>query len=302
MLYNYTDFVHFKEVFMKNSFLKRAVSLLLIFAMVLPFTGCSKFLANIASKEASKVLTDALDDFYSDPVNGPVSYDESYEVPQMLQESLDFALQGISSSTYELGEAQVNKNRTTIKIPVTFSKVIQVEDIAMGTYDEVSEALGDCDKEDVEIVFVLKSHDGDWAIEDMSELVTVFFEPYEDIVYVDENGMPTSYYEPFFEECYVDGTWYEPLMSTPLDSRTLDTAPEALTACFYFDRPMYMTFTAELVKSGEVVQTIEVVLNGNTTAYCEFWGQTYTSGSYVVDITYDGEVVAETSALTVAGR
>ena len=63
-----------------------------------------------------------------------------------------------------------------------------------------------------------------------------------------------------------------------------------------------MTFTAELVKSGEVVQTIEVVLNGNTTAYCEFWGQTYTSGSYVVDITYDGEVVAETSALTVAGR
>ena len=66
----------------------------------------------------------------------------------------------------------------------------------------------------------------------MSELVTVFFEPYEDIVYVDENGMPTSYYEPFFDECYVDGTWYEPLMSTPLDSRTLDSAPEALTACF----------------------------------------------------------------------
>ena len=78
MLYNYIDFVHFKEVFMKNSFLKRTVSLLLISAMVLPFTGCSKFLANIASKEASKVLTAALYDFYSDSVDGPVSYAASF--------------------------------------------------------------------------------------------------------------------------------------------------------------------------------------------------------------------------------
>ena len=287
---------------MKNSLFKKIGSLLLITALLIPSTGCSKILANISAREASDVLTEALDAFYSDPVNGPVSYVESYEVPDLLEESMSFALDGIASSSYELGEAKVNSNRTTVKIPVVFSNVIQVEDISMGTVDGVSEALGNCDKDDVEIEFVLKSHNGEWAVEDLDGLINTFFAPYEDIVFVDENGMPTSYYAPFFDECFVDAVWYEPLMSTPLDSSTLNSAPEALTSCFYFDRPMYITFTADLLKNGDVIQSIDVVLNGNTTAYCEFYGLTYDNGSYTVELTYGDGVVAETGSLTVAGR
>lgn len=285
---------------MNKSFIKKAVSVLLLASMAVSSSGCSKILEKFAAKEAEAVLTEALDAFYSDPVNGLSEYDDSFEIPDMLEESLAFAIEGVSSSTYELGEPSFNSNRTTAKIPVTFNDVLEVEDIAMGTEDEVSDALGDCDRNDVEITFVLKNKKGDWIIEDMSELIDVFFTPYESIVFVDENGMPTSYYQPFFDECLVDSVWYEPIMSNPLDGSSLH-APSALLAVFYFDRPMYMTFTVNLLKSGDVVDTIEVVVDGGTTAYCEFWqnGTVYTNGSYTIELTYGDSVVATTDSLTV---
>ncbi len=285
---------------MNKSFIKKAVSVLLLASMAVSSSGCSKILEKFAAKEAEAVLTEALDAFYSDPVNGLSEYDDSFGIPDMIEESLAFAIEGVSASTYELGEPSFNSNRTTAKIPVTFNDVLEVEDIAMGTEDEVSDALGNCDRNDVEITFVLKNKKGDWIIEDMSELIDVFFTPYESIVFVDENGMPTSYYQPFFDECLVDSVWYEPIMSNPLDGSSLH-APSALLAVFYFDRPMYMTFTVNLLKSGDVVDTIEVVVDGGTTAYCEFWqnGTVYTNGSYTIELTYGDSVVATTDSLTV---
>ncbi len=285
---------------MNKSFIKKAVSVLLLASMAVSSSGCSKILEKFAAKEAEAVLTEALDAFYSDPVNGLSEYDDSFDIPDMIEESLAFAIEGVSASTYELGEPSFNSNRTTAKIPVTFNDVLEVEDIAMGTEDEVSDALGNCDRNDVEITFVLKNKKGDWIIEDMSELIDVFFTPYESIVFVDENGMPTSYYQPFFDECLVDSVWYEPIMSNPLDGSSLH-APSALLAVFYFDRPMYMTFTVNLLKSGDVVDTIEVVVDGGTTAYCEFWqnGTVYTNGSYTIELTYGDSVVATTDSLTV---
>ena len=285
---------------MNKSFIKKAVSVLLLASMAVSSSGCSKILEKFAAKEAEAVLTEALDAFYSDPVNGLSEYDDSFDIPDMLEESLAFAIEGVSSSTYELGEPSFNSNRTTAEIPVTFNDVLEVEDIAMGTEDEVSDALGDCDRNDVEITFVLKNKKGDWIIEDMSELIDVFFTPYESIVFVDENGMPTSYYQPFFDECLVDSVWYEPIMSNPLDGSSLH-APSALLAVFYFDRPMYMTFTVNLLKSGDVVDTIEVVVDGGTTAYCQCWqnGTVYTNGSYTIELTYGDSVVATTESLTV---
>ena len=285
---------------MNKSFIKKAVSVLLLASMAVSSSGCSKILEKFAAKEAEAVLTEALDAFYSDPVNGLSEYDDSFDIPDMIEESLAFAIEGVSASTYELGEPSFNSNRTTAKIPVTFNDVLEVEDIAMGTEDEVSDALGNCDRNDVEITFVLKNKKGDWIIEDMSELIDVFFTPYESIVFVDENGMPTSYYQPFFDECLVDSVWYEPIMSNPLDGSSLH-APSALLAVFYFDRPMYMTFTVNLLKSGDVVDTIEVVVDGGTTAYCQFWqnGTVYTNGSYTIELTYGDSVVATTESLTV---
>ena len=284
---------------MNKSFMKKAVSVLILASMALSSTGCSKILEKFAAREAEGVLTEALDAFYSDPVNGVSEFDDTFEVPDLLEESLNFALEGISASTYEIGEPSFNGNRTTAKIPVTFNDVLEVEDIPMGTVDEVTDELGACDKNDIEITFVLKNKKGDWTIEDMSELIDVFFTPYESIVYVDENGMPTNYYQPFFDECLVDAVWYDPLMSNPLDNNSL-RSPEALVAVFYFDRPMYMSFTANLLKSGEVVQTIDVVVDGGTTAYCEFWGSRYTNGSYSIELVFADGVVATTDTLTVS--
>lgn len=284
---------------MKNSLFKKVVCLVVMAAMLLSVSGCSKFLANISAKEASSVLTEALDAFYSDPVEGPKSYDESYEVPSMLEQSLTFALDGVSSSNYELGEAEINKNRTVATIPVTFSKVLEVTDIPIGTVDEVSDALGDCDKNDVEISFVLKERNGNWVIEDMSELVSVFFDPYTTLIYTDENGMPTSYYQPFFDECIVDSAWFEPLMANPLDNPVINGTPEALTACVYFDRLIYLPFTANLIRGDEVIQTVDVDVDGLSIAYIEFWGLNYGRGSYTVELVYDGSVVYTSAPVTV---
>ena len=284
---------------MRNTLFKKLISSVMIVSMVVSATGCSKILEGIASKEVTEIMTDALDAFYSDPVGGLADYDDSYEVPELLEESLDLALDGISSTTYEIGEIEFNKNRTTAEVPVTFSDVIQVEDIPMGTADEVSDALGDCDKDDVTVTITLKNKNGDWSIEDMSELVDVFFTPYESLIFTDENGMPTSFYQPFFDEHVVDFVWYEPLMSQPYTGSSISGTPQALTACVYFDSPVYMTFTADLIKNGDVVQSIEVNVDGGTTAYCEFYGQVYSNGSYTVELLFDDGVVAASPSISV---
>ena len=227
---------------MKNSFLKKSVCAVMTAALLFTSTGCGAFLAKIASKNAIEYLTGALDAFYADPVSGLSDYDDSFEIPGLLDESLQFALDGIAGSSYEIGEVSLNKGRTTAKIPVTFSKVIEVEDIPMGTVDEVADALGDCDKSDVEITFTL---------------------------------------------------------TTPLSTGSLHGAPDAMLAVVYFDRPMYLTFTANLVRGGEVVQSIEVDTNGETIAYCEFWGETYQSGTYTMELVYDDGTVTETTPLTI---
>lgn len=284
---------------MKNSLIKKIISVTLAAVIVLSSTGCSKILERFAADEVNEFLTGALDAFYSDPVGGLSDYDESFEIPELLEESMALALDGIAATSYEIGEIEFNKNRTTAEVPVTFSDVIQVEDIPMGTVDEVSDAISDCNKDDVTITFTLKSKDGDWSINDMSELTEVFFTPYESLIFVDENGMPTSFYEPFFEEHVVAVAWYEPLMSTPLDINTVSGTPQALTACVYFDSPVYLTFTADLIKSGEVIQTIDVVVEGGTTAYCEFYGQVYGRGSYTMELHFDEGLVASSETLTV---
>ena len=284
---------------MKNSFLKKATSVLILLSVIISSTGCSAILEKISAKEATEYLTEVLDAFYSDPVNGLSEYADDYEVPEMLEESLALALDGIEASSYEIGEPKINSDRTTAKIPVTFSNVLMIEDIPMGTIDEVTDFLGDCDTDDVKVTIVLSNKRGDWKVDDVSELVSIFFEPYESLVFVDENGMPTSYYEPFFEECLVDTVWYQPLMSQPLTSNTISGVPEALTCCVYFDRPMYLTFEANVILNDAIVQTIEVNTNGGTTAYCEFWGETYNRGSYTMELTYDGNVVATSVPVTV---
>ena len=283
---------------MNINFFKKSVCLFLLAAMAAGSTGCSEFLASISAKEASKILTEAIDAFIEDPVNGLDEYDEDYSVPDMPEQSLEFAAEAVAETSYELGEARVNKNRTKVEIPVTFHDVRLIDGISMGTEAYIEEALGNADTRDVEVTFVLKGQKGDWTIDDMSELIDVFFVPYESLVFVDENGMPTSFYEPFFDESLIDSVWYDPVMSNPLDANSL-ISPEAMLAVFYFDRPMYLELTADLIKDGEVVQSEQIVLNGETTAACSFWGQDYGAGSYTVEILFDGGTAGTTASLTV---
>ena len=62
---------------------------------------------------------------------------------------------------------------------------------------------------------------------------------------------------------------------------------------------MYLTFTANLLKNDEVVQTMDITVDGGTIAYCEFWGSRYASGSYTMELIFDDGVVAVTDTLSV---
>lgn len=87
-------------------------------------------------------------------------------------------------------------------------------------------------------------------------------------------------------------------MANPLDNNSLQSPP-AVIGVVYFDRPMYLTFTANLLKNGEVVQTMDITVDGGTIAYCEFWGSRYASGSYTMELIFDDGVVAVTDTLSV---
>ncbi len=282
---------------MKRS-LKKVISLVLVASMILPLTGCSNLLKKLAGKDASKVLTATLDDFYNDPASWLESNSDSIEMPQITEAGMQLALEQIGNTSYELMEPKVNNNRDEAKITVKFSGVHILENVPMGTEDEVRDFIADSDTDDVEIQFVLSKKNKDWKITDMTGISEVFITPYASIAFVDENGMPTSFYQPFFDEVVVDTVWYDPVMGNPLNGRSM-SQEEAIEAVVYFNTPMYLTFTANLYKNDELIQSIEVPVNGLTVANCDFWGERYTNGSYTCELVYDGGVVATSEALSV---
>lgn len=282
---------------MKHSSLKRVISTLLIVSIVLPLTGCSDLLKKFAGKDASKVLSATIDEFYDDP-SAWIESNSDIDMSGLTDAGLQLALEQIGATSYELEEPKVNNNRDEAKITVKFTGVHVLDDVPMATEEEIRDFIEDSDTEDVEIQFVLTKKKDSWKITDLSGIYEVFFLPYESIAFVDENGMPTSYYQPFFDDIVVDTIWYDPMYGNPINGRSM-MQQDAVEAVVYFNTPVYLTFTANLYKNDELIQTMEVVVDGGTVATCDFWGERYTNGSYTCELLYDGGVVTTSESLTV---
>ena len=283
---------------MNKRIILKLISVLLICSMVVPMTGCSELLKKIAGKSASKALEDVLDAFYADPVNGITDFDAEYAIPELSEGALALAVEGVSSTSYTIGNTKINKNRDEAKITVTFSDVRVIEDLPMATEEEVRELIDDCELSEFDVTFILEKDDDEWKLVDEGDLIDVFFAPYQSVVFVDEHGMPTSFYGPFFEDAVVETVWYDPVMGNPISSGL--SSPEALEAVVYFDRPIYLTFTANLYKNDELVQSVEVSVEGSTTAFCDFWGERYSNGNYTCELVFDNGVVAESGDIRVS--
>ena len=73
---------------------------------------------------------------------------------------------------------------------------------------------------------------------------------------------------------------------------------------FYFSSPLYATFEARLYKDGELLLTRDVTLVNEVTAECDFSAGleglgTFESGSYMIELLYEGESISVTDSLEV---
>ncbi len=268
---------------MKN--LKKFISIVMSVAVIFTATGCSDFLEGIASGKAISSLDSVLADFISDPTS-------FVDVSALDENQLELALDSFSDVTYTIDEdVHMNKSRDKVTIDVTFENVRILDNIPAGTEDEVAAFIDDADTDNVEVTYTLKRNESKWEVIDSPDYYAIFFEAYSHIAYIDENGMPTTFNQEFFDECVVAGVFYDPVMGNPLERPSI-SAPVAIQFVVYFDRLIYLPFTAELVKNGNVVQTIDVIVDAHSVANCDFSGQTYQPGTYTVNVYYDGGIVA----------
>lgn len=269
---------------MKN--IKKLVLVTMVSAFLLTAVGCSDILESIASRKAISTLDDSISQFLCSPT-------DYVDVDSFDENQLSLALDGLADVTYTIDEdADLNSSRNKAEITVTFENVRILEEIPFGTEEQVNSYLESVKTDDVDVTFTLTRDESTWELEDASEeLFNLFYEPYSHVAYIDENGMPTSFNQVFFDECVVASVFYDPIMGNPLDRALLEN-PVAIEMVVYFDRPMYIPLTAELVKNDSVVQTIELNLDGLTIANCDFSGQIYSAGSYEVNVYFDGGLVA----------
>ncbi|MCQ2516204.1 MAG: hypothetical protein MJ094_05010 [Saccharofermentans sp.] len=264
---------------------KKSLSIVMTVAVIFTATGCSDFLEGIASRKAIDALDSTLADFISDPAS-------VVNVDDLDDNQLAIALDGFSDVTYSIDEdVKMNSSRDKVTVDVTFENVRVLNDIPVGTEEEVAEYIENASTNDVEVSYTLKRNESKWEVVDEPDYYSIFFEPYSRIAYIDENGMPTAFNQEFFDECVVAAVYYDPVMGNPLDRASI-SSPVAIQMVVYFDRLMYLPFTAELVKNGSVVQTIDVIVDNQSIANCDFSGQAYTPGTYTVNVYFDGGIVA----------
>lgn len=103
----------------------------------------------------------------------------------------------------------------------------------------------------------------------------------------------------------VYSVWYDAVDDNPLDSNYVDSEDAfALKGVFYFSSPLYATFEARLYKDGELLLTRDVTLVNEVTAECDFSAGleglgTFESGSYMIELLYEGESISVTDSLEV---
>jgi len=267
---------------------------------VFALSGCSGMLEGIASKKVEKEAESLIEEFIADPTGFCEEYDDDYDASLIDGAVADLIENGLSGVSFEISSVNLNKSRSKAEVEINFEDVRVIEDISLVTREEISDIMDECVLTDEDITLIFTRHEADWNIKSVEPLMDLFIKPYESVVFVGDNGMPESYSSVFFEETVVDTIWYDPLMSNPItDKNPSLESPEALEAVVYFNRPMYLTLTCDLLFNGEKVQTIELTLDGQTVADCDFWGESYREGSYTVNVYYDDGLVASSDALTV---
>ena len=289
----------------KTDIFKRSVAAALVLAVSIMSSGCSDYLRKVVKEKVTDEVTAQMDSFVSDPVSflEEINVDEGY-ISALTDEQKEIALDVFSDYSYEIDSIKLNDKRTKATAIVVFRDVYTVssDGLLVGTTEEIEDYIRSGEASDRSLSFTLKRDDErNWKIEDMKELEKAFFDGYSSFCVLDEEGNPININEAFVESVYVDSVWYDYLTGNPA-SNTLFTSVSVLQAVFYFNRPMSMTFEADLLKDGDVVDTREVTLNGDVSAMFDFESQgggDFPAGSYEVELRYGDQIIASSATANV---
>lgn len=265
-------------------------------------TSCSDFLKEIAKDKVSKYVTDELDSMMADPEAYLTKNSSGEYISSLTDEQKDIALNLFSGYSYEIESVKLNDKRTKATVTVEISDVyIMNDELMTGTSDEIIEQIKQNDPEDKTVALTVKRNDNSWKIEDVSEFEKIFFSGFSMICVFDEDGNPININEAFIASIYVDSCWYDTISGNPVSNGNT-SASMALESVFYFNKPISMDFEVVLYKDDTQIQTMEISLDGNITAECEFIpesGDEYQSGTYRAELLYSDTVIAVSEDLNV---
>ena len=287
---------------MKNKFsVRKSLATVLITVMLFNITGCSDFLKKIATQKVEDYVVTAINGFFEHPVDVITSNSkEEVIIPELTEQQEQMALNVIAGSAYEISKIKINDKRDKAVVTLNFENCAYFEEeFPIGKVDELEDMLV---YHDVDIdLTVLRTEDHQWIFEDLNKLSEIFFNPFESPCILDEDGNPYNINEAYINLVYVDNYWFDPLMDNPIAGSSLRNT-DYLKCVIYFNRPMNITCTAELLCNGDVVATYEVNIDGHVTADCHFTAESgnFSAGTYSVVLSYNGQELVTSSSLTVS--
>lgn len=285
-----------------GSYFKKGIASLLIMMMLVNISGCSEFLMKRAVEKATEYVEGVFEDLKKDPEKTITKNSQTeVEFPELTAEQGDVVDELFSSLSFDIDEVKLNEKRTkgTVTIALDLIPVFEEDTFIVGTADEVNDQIDDL-KQDIVLDFDIKlDKNKNWVFADLSELAGLLMDPYQEICFLNEDGNPINITKGYIDMVYVDSAWFDPLMNNPLSENRL-SGTDYLKVGFYFNRPMTIDFTFDVLYNGEVSQTLEISLEEEIIADCHLESeQGFEAGSYQIILYYGDTVVAESEELTV---
>ncbi len=291
---------------------KKIISMLLtaIFTMSL-FTACSE--KADPEGELTEYAQETVEDFF-DRLRSSLRYNSlrDIEFPELTDEQQELMEYAYSETTVKVGNVEIDDNndeKGTVELVFSNYKAYSEDMAFIGTMDEFKAAVDDIKGEKVTLKLkAVKDDNDEWIFKDLRDVAEMFYEPYDQLCFLDEEGNPINITEAYslyiaeqYTDLYVNSYWYDPQMGNPLDSGSIPFVVDALQLAFYFNSPISGSFTAELIRDNQSVATIELTVNEGVMILCDFPAgeQGFGNGSYTVKLCTGGICIASSVPLRV---
>lgn len=230
--------------------------------------------------------------------------DEDIDFTQLTDEQEEIFLDAGSDISFEdISYTKVSGKNVTIELSMKFRNLNDsYTGSLVGTVDDLSDAVSGTKAKKVEIELKAQKKDGEWSFEDLNDLEDMVVEPYSQFCVLDDEGNPINITDAYLQYIYLENIWYDSNTANPSSSVSLSNQ-QAVIDVFYFTQPVTGDMTAVLYRNGNEEASIDVTLDEDVIAYCEFGrsvlGGAPQGGSYTVELYY-GDVLIDTSdAMTI---